>query len=228
MYSEKNFIEAVTNKHFITKVCQIIKDQAGKNIKEKDSFTLVLSGGRTPKAIFEELALSYKDSIDWSKVHFFWLDERCVEPNHKDSNYKLAYDYLISKLEKVGSVHCMKGELNPQTAANEYREEISNFFGVNEIRFDFVLLGMGEDGHVASLFPDNKEIKLVNELVLATDKKYNGYRRITFGLNLINMIKYKLLLVKGTEKLNILENNDISLPINKITQKQIVYIGDQT
>jgi len=219
-----NIIKTKTQEEFVKTVCETIKEQAEKNIKEKDSFTFVLSGGRTPKAIFEELALNYKESIDWSKVHFFWLDERCVEPKHEDSNYKLAYDHLISKLDSVGSVNRMKGELNPQIAAKEYKEEILNFFGADEVRFDFVLLGMGEDGHVASLFPNSAEVKKVSDLVLATERVYGGYRRITLGLNLINMSRCKLLMVKGKQKLDNLEKNDVNLPINKIVNKQIVYI----
>jgi 6-phosphogluconolactonase len=219
-----NMIKTNSQEEFVNVVCETIKEQADKNIKEKDSFTFVLSGGRTPKAIFEELALNYKKSIEWSKVHFFWLDERCVSPSHKDSNYKLAYDHLISKLADVGSVHRMKGEIDPNQAAKEYKEEILSFFGADEVKFDFVLLGMGEDGHVASLFPDSAEVKKVSDLALATERVYGGYRRITLGLNLINMSMFKLLMVKGEEKMRNLENCDEKLPINKIKDKKVVCI----
>lgn len=217
--------QATSNQEFIRIVCETIKEQANKNIEEKGSFTFVLSGGRTPKDIFTELAKNYKDSIDWSMVHFFWLDERCVEPSHVDSNYKLAYDTLISKLDCVGSVHRIKGEMEPNNAAKIYEEELLSFFGINVIKFDFVLLGMGEDGHVASLFPKSKELGLVSDIVLVTQRKYDKYRRITLGLNLINVSLYKILLVKGVDKLNILNSEDLSFPIKKINQKNIVYLG---
>ena len=95
---------------------------------------------------------NYKKNIDWKNVHLFWVDERCVSPFHDDSNYKLANDNLISKLSlSLGSVHRIKGEINPKLAAsciNRYKV----IFKKNEIRFDMVLLGMGDDGHVASIF----------------------------------------------------------------------------
>lgn len=220
----KDIIKTNSNKEFIKTICEIIKEEANKNIKEKNSFTFVLSGGRTPKDIFIELALNYKESIEWSKVHFFWLDERCVEPTNENSNYKLAYDYLISKLDKVGSVHRMKGELNPEVATKEYKEKILNFFGADEVRFDFVLLGMGEDGHVASLFPNSVEFKKVSDLVLATEKSYGGYRRVTLGLNLINMSRYKLLMVSGGEKLELLKGFKTE-PITLIEKINIVGVA---
>lgn len=218
-----NIIKTSSQEEFTKTICEIIKEQAHKKIEKKGSFTFVLSGGRTPKYIFDKLASSYMYSIDWDKVHFFWLDERCVEPDHVDSNYKLAYDNLISKLNNVGSVHRIEGELEPNQAAKEYKKEVSNFFSIDQIRFDFVLLGMGEDGHVASLFPNSAEVNKVDDLVLATDKDYNGYRRITFGLNLINTITYKLLLIKGDDKLKLLEGLENKLPINKIDISKIVY-----
>lgn len=217
-----DIVKTASQEEFVKIVCEIIKEQANKSIKEKDEFTLVLSGGRTPKDIFDELALNYKDSINWSKVHFFWLDERCVGPNHEDSNYKLTYDNLLSKLVDVASVHRIKGELVPKQAAQKYKEELLNFFGVNEIRFDFVLLGMGEDGHVASLFPNSTEVQKITDLVLATDRTYNGYQRITLGLNLINTIAFKLLLIKGDKKLSIVNSCNEALPINKIRDMKVV------
>ena len=97
-------INKVNKDNFVKHVCKIIKDKSMENIEKKGGFIFVLSGGKTPEKIFIELAVNYKESIDWTKVHFFWLDERCVKSDHEDSNYKLAYDNLISKLDKVGSV----------------------------------------------------------------------------------------------------------------------------
>lgn len=208
---------------FANKICDIIKDQSIKNILEKQSFTLVLSGGRTPKIIFDNLAKNYKDGIEWEKIHFFWLDERCVEQSSNDSNFKLANDHLISKLDKVGSINRMKGEIDPNLAAKDYNYQLKKFFGNNEVKFDFVLLGMGEDGHVASLFPKSNELKKEKEHVLVTDKKYGGYRRITLGLNFINSISFKLLIIKGCKKLSIYKNEN-NLPINKINNTNIFYI----
>ena len=141
-----------------------------------------------------------------------------------NSNFKLAYDHLISKLKTVGSIHRINGEIEENKAAKEYQEELLNFFNTKEIRFDFALLGMGKDGHVASLFPKSEEIKKRNDLVLVTNKTYNGFKRITMGLDLINRINYKLLLVIGKDKFKTLVSKDDSLPINKINNKEVVYL----
>jgi 6-phosphogluconolactonase len=194
---------------FANRISQIIVKRANESIKERGRFSFVLSGGSTPKYIFMDLAENHKNSIEWSKVHFFWLDERCVEPSHKDSNYKLAYDHLISKLESVGSVHRIKGEIYPNQAVKEYKLEMLNFFIDNEVEFDFVLLGMGEDGHVASLFPDAKELQEKNKIVLSTNKKYNGFYRITLSSNTINNSKFNLLILKGKIKYEKYKENNL-------------------
>lgn len=220
----KEVIFSTNNKEeFVSHICETIKKQAIENIRVKSFFTLVLSGGRTPKEIFKELAKNYKESIEWSKVHLFWLDERSVNAYHDDSNYKLAYKNLISKLDvAIGSVHRIKGELEPMWAETEYEKDIKLFFKRNAIKFDFVLLGMGDDGHVASLFPNSKELNLKGKLVLATEKEYKGHYRITLSIDIINRSEFKLLMVKGRNKFNILESNDTFYPINRIKNKYIV------
>ena len=212
-----------TKKEFVSHICDNIKERAVEEIRTKNFFTLVLSGGRTPKVIFEELVLNYKDKIDWSNVHLFWVDERCVNPSHYDSNYKLANDNLISKLGlSLASVHRIKGEIEPKLAANKYEQDLKLFFKNDDIIFDMVLLGMGDDGHVASLFPESQELIFKHKLVLATKKIYNNYYRITMGLDLINRSKFKLLMVKGSNKLKILESGDALYPINRINNMYIV------
>lgn len=222
----KKIINVKNDKEFIKTTCEIIKEQASKSIELKDDFTFVLSGGRTPKSIFDELIDSYQESIDWSKVHFFWLDERCVDASNEGSNFKLAFESLLSKLGKVGSIHRIKGEQEPLKAAYDYKKDIECFFGDNEIKFDFILLGMGEDGHVASIFPDSKELELKNELVLATESLYNGFYRISLGLNLIDSSRYNLLLVNSSKKRNILELENIKYPINQIKNKTIIILDN--
>ena len=219
-----NIVETTSQEEFVKSVCEKIKEESFKRIKEKGKFTIVLAGGQTPKIIFDELILSYKNSIDWGKISFFWVDERCVAPTDKSSNFKLAYDHLLSKLKSVGSIHRIKGEIEVDKAAKDYQKDLINFFKGNEIKFDFVLLGMGEDGHVASLFPNSKEIKKTNELVLATEKAYDGFKRITMGLDLINEISYKLLIIRGEKKLKTLFSKNETLPISNIKYKHIYYL----
>lgn len=220
----KSIINTNSNEDFVQTICEIIKRQAIENIEKKGSFTFVLSGGRTPKSVFTKLINDYSNTIDWSKVHFFWLDERYVDSKNKDSNYKLAYENLISKLDNVGSVHRIKCELNIQDAVIEYNENILNFFGTEEVRFDFILLGMGEDGHIASIFPESRELKLTDQLVLHTAKKYSGYYRISLGLDLINNSKFKLLMIRGREKMTILKQKSLNFPIHKIQKiQEVIY-----
>lgn len=196
-----NIVEKVFDKVKFTQIAsQIIIKQAMECLKNNNKFTFVLSGGKTVEDIYVYLANNHKYSIDWSKVHFFWLDERCVPITHKESNYKLAYDSLIIKLNNVGSINRMKGEINPNQSAKEYNKTLLNFFKKNEICFDFILLGMGEDGHIASLFPNTKELKEKKKIVLNTSKKHTGFYRITLSINIINNSKYNLLLLKGLKK----------------------------
>ncbi len=216
-------ISTNTRKEFVSHICKTIKERAFEEIRTKSFFTLVLSGGRTPKVIFEELILNYKEIIDWSNVHLFWVDERCVNQSHNDSNYKLANDNLISKLgSSLGSIHRIKGELDPNLAASQYEHDIKLFFQNDKINFDMILLGMGDDGHVASIFPKSQELILKHKLILATEKIYNNYYRITMGLDLINSSKFKLLMVKGDNKFKILESGGVSYPINRINNMYIV------
>ena len=195
-----NSIEKVFNKvEFIKRASQIVIKNAKACIEKKNKFTFVLSGGKTVKDIYIDLAKNHKYSIDWNKVHFFWLDERCVPPKHKESNYKLAFDNLIFKLGKVGSINRIKGEINPIQSVKEYKKTILNFFK-KKICFDFILLGMGEDGHVASIFPNTNELKEKKKIVLNTSKKHGGFYRITLSSNIINNSIYNLPLLKGLKK----------------------------
>ena len=208
---------------YARKVCNKIFQEATQNIASKGSFTFVLSGGRTPKSIFKLLLSEYKEKIEWEKVHFFWLDERCVSPSDRESNYKLAFDYLLSSLEKIGSVHRIEGELHPELAREKYENDLLRFFGTRDnIIFDFILFGMGEDGHVASIFPKSKEMFSPQYIVLNTEEKYNGFYRITLGLAIINQSKFKLLLANNVTKIRILESNDLNYPINLVQNKSII------
>lgn len=196
-----------------------------KSINIKDCFTLVLSGGNTPKIIFDELVRDYTASIDWKKVHIFWLDERCVDPEHEDSNYKLAKDHLLDYLEP-GSVHRMEGELEPKLAASRYEDVIRDFFDLHEGEipaFDLILLGMGEDGHCASLFPQSSELHEKKRLVVSTEKQYNGHTRISLTLPVINM-STKVLMIGSQKKLDVFNDKQRALPIHQVNQENMKVI----
>lgn len=166
-------------------------EDAARSIREKGRFAVALAGGSTPKALYELLATGYRDALEWRNVHVFFGDERTVPPNHEDSNYRMAHEALLSHVP-VGSVHRMRGELDPREAAALYEEELTAFFG-DRPNFDLVLLGMGEDGHTASLFPctpaldarsrwavENPVEKLDTERLTLTIPTINAARKVTF------------------------------------------------
>jgi 6-phosphogluconolactonase len=121
-------------------------------------FVLGLSGGETPLPLFDRLAGDHADAVEWESVHVFWADERCVEPDDPDSNYGRARTRLLDRVPVVPSkIHRIRGEMTPPVAAGIYRAELAAFFHAErpvaaEAAFDVVLLGVGADGHVASIF----------------------------------------------------------------------------
>lgn len=163
--------------------------------------TLVLAGGGTPRRLYERLAQEpYRQRIDWPKVALFWGDERCVPPAHPTSNYRMAADTLLSGIPEVGSVHRILGELDPGRAAALYEKEIRKLGGETVPRFDLVLLGMGADGHTASLFPDTPELLEERRAVVATTAPEPPRERVTITLPVINAARKVMFLVTDGEK----------------------------
>jgi 6-phosphogluconolactonase len=131
-------------------------EQAVQSISERNRFLVALNGGSTPTRLFELLATDYHEKADWSKVHVFWGDERCVPPADSGSSYGQARDILLSHvLIPDSNIHRIKGELGPAEASKDYSLTLRGFASppLEWPRFDLVYLGMGEDGHTASLFP---------------------------------------------------------------------------
>ncbi|MCI0611230.1 MAG: 6-phosphogluconolactonase [Anaerolineae bacterium] len=135
---------------------KLFVEQADQSIAERDQFLVALNGGSTPTRLFQLLATDYRGQADWSKVHVFWGDERCVPPDDAGSSYGQARDLLLSRVSIPDSnIHRIKGELGPAEASKEYTLVLKRFASsaLDWPRFDLVYLGMGEDGHTASLFP---------------------------------------------------------------------------
>ncbi len=178
----------------------------GDAVSHRGRATLCLSGGSTPKAVYELLA--GEQSVDWAKVHFFWGDERCVPPTHPESNFLMASEAFLQKLSiPDANIHRIEAERPPAEAAERYESELRTFFGLmeNEIpRFDVTLLGLGEDGHTASLFPGttilNESKRLVAEVYV---EKFKAYR-ISITYPLVNNSKVIMFLVSGSGKATIL------------------------
>lgn len=172
-------------------------------VADKDIFHVALSGGSTPKLIFDILAKDFGNKIDWSNIQFYWGDERCVPPTDDDSNYKMTVEHLFSKIDvPKKNIHRILGENDPHGEALRY----SNLLEINLDRvegipqFDLVILGMGDDGHTASIFPH--EIVLWNaedHCVVATHPD-SGQKRVSINGQIINTAKEVAFLVTGTDK----------------------------
>ena len=174
-------------------------------IEERGRLVVVLAGGSTPKAMYEVLARDYADRVDWSRVHVFFGDERTVPPDHDDSNYRMASETLLDHVP-VGSVHRMQGELPPDEAAEAYEEELRTFFRTEELpRFDLILLGVGGDGHTASLFPETSALEIDDRLVVANPVLKLDTTRITLTVPVINAAWAVLFLVAGEDKAGALD-----------------------
>ena len=173
-------------------------EEAARSIREKGRFAVALAGGTTPKRTYELLADRYRDALDWSKVHVFFGDERTVPPDHEDSNYRMAYEALLSRVP-VGSVHRMRGELPPPEAAALYEEELTAFFG-GPPGFDLVLLGIGADGHTASLFPNTPALDTRDRWAVENPVEKLGTQRLTLTVPAINAARKVVFLVAGEGK----------------------------
>ena len=185
---------------------QIAKDFADwliALIHSKDSLHVALSGGSTPKIVFDELALRNLSKEDWQKVHLYWGDERCVPPEDSESNYKMTVEHLISKIEiPKGNVHRVKGENDPQKEAKRYAAVLKDKLpAVEDLpRFDLVILGMGDDGHTASIFPHEIDLWNADQICEVAEHPETGQKRITITGKVINHAATVAFLVTGESK----------------------------
>ncbi|CAN5623026.1 6-phosphogluconolactonase [soil metagenome] len=175
-------------------------DRASAAIRETGRFAVALAGGSTPEVTYAMLATEHADEVDWSNVHVFFGDERTVPPDDEDSNHRMANEALLSHVS-VGSVHRMKGELPPDEAATEYEEELREFFGPDETPlFDLIQLGIGDDGHTASLFPNTAALEVTDCWVAQNPVPKTETVRITLTIPVLNAAKAVSFLVAGEGK----------------------------
>lgn len=174
--------------------------QAEAALKDRPYFSVALSGGSTPKAIFEGLAK--RKRIPWERVLLFWSDERCVPPDHPDSNYRMAMTALAPLNIPPENIFRMHGEEPPETAAKNYdlllREELP------ALRFDLMMLGMGEDGHTASLFPKTHALHTVGQMATANFLPEKKTWRLTLTYDCINNSAHTTIYVLGKNKAEII------------------------
>jgi 6-phosphogluconolactonase len=187
--------------------------------------SIALSGGSTPRRTHELLAAPpLRDTIPWDQVHVFWGDERCVPPDHADSNYQMAYETLLSRVPiPARNVHRVPTEAGaPVAVAAHYERELRGHFGleVEDVPvFDLLLLGMGPDGHTASLFPDGPAVEETRRLVVPSEIEYMPHPRVTFTLPVLNAARAVAFLVTGRDKASALAKalaGDPSVPAGRV------------
>lgn len=178
-------------------------------VESRGRFSLALSGGSTPGTLYRLLARDpYRGQIPWEGVHLFWGDERCVPPDDPGSNFWLVNETLIADVPiPPENVHRVRGELEPEMAARGYERVLQDYFCGRRTRFDLVLLGLGSDGHTASLFPGSAALGETERLAMAVQAHYEDRpaHRVTLTLPAINSARQVLFLVAGSAKANIVE-----------------------
>ncbi len=180
-----------------------------EELARKGFFTVVLSGGKTPSGLYSLLASEeFRERVPWKDIHFFWGDERCVPPGDDESNYGTAWRLMLSKAAvPEENIHRMRGEAEPRASALEYEEEIRRFFrekGEEGLpSFDFILFGLGEDGHTLSLFPGSPALSERERLVVESRAKRPG-PRLTMTIPLVRNARAGAFLVAGKGKAGIL------------------------
>jgi len=195
---------------------------ARKSINEKGNFSVALSGGSTPKPLYQALTASERqEKLEWEKIHLFWGDERCVPPDHLDSNYRMVMENLLQYISIPDeNVHRVPTEMDPIMAAFSYEETLRGFFKESLPRFDLVFLGMGGDGHTASLFPHSAGLNEEARWFIVNYAPERETWRLTLTKNAINSAKHVVVLVAGRSKADMLSDvlNGDYQPVKKPIQ----------
>ena len=190
----------------ITALANWITSLIQKTLEVKDKFTIALSGGETPKKLYQRLASDeYREKINWSRLHIFWGDERFVPFTDDSNNAKMAFDNLLSKINIPSEqIHTMWTDVTPQESATQYENILHKYFDKKQTTFDLVLLGMGDDGHTLSLFPGNEVLNDTTSWVSAVGSKEKG-ERITLMPSVVNRSSAIAFLITGESKAKILQ-----------------------
>ncbi|TWT74339.1 6-phosphogluconolactonase [Allorhodopirellula solitaria] len=172
------------------------------------TLTVALSGGSTPKRLFELWADQFSDKIDWSRIEFFWGDERCVPPEDAESNYGVAKELLFDRISIPGeNIHRVKGEASPEQECNRYEQEIQRIVPADRDgnpQFDLIILGMGDDGHTASIFPHQNEFLKSPKVCEVATHPQSGQQRVTLTGRVLDAAKKVTVLVTGAGKADVL------------------------
>jgi 6-phosphogluconolactonase len=217
---------------------KLFAQQAAKSISERGQFLVALNGGSTPTRLFQLLATDFRDKVDWSKTHVFWGDERSVSPDDPESSFGQARETLLSHVPIPDSnIHRIKGELESTEASKEYSNTLKNFTSSTSDwpHFDLVYLGMGEDGHTASLFPGSP--LNVSEPTMPVTAHYQDRpaNRVTLTPKVFNNARMVAFMAAGEKKANTLAEvlsdryNPEQYPAQRIDPKdgKLIWLVDE-
>jgi 6-phosphogluconolactonase len=192
---------------------EIFKSKIDSLLITNEKINIAISGGNTPLLLFNVLAENYENKIEWSRINFFWADERCVPPDSPESNFGSAYNALFRNIViSPANIHRIKGEAVPEEEAERYSGEVRQLVSAKHSlpSFDLILLGIGEDGHTASIFPGQEELIMSDKLYAVSYHPATGQKRITMTGKIINNSTDVSFLVSGRNKAEI-----VSRIINK-------------
>jgi 6-phosphogluconolactonase len=196
-------------RQFVPDAVELIRQAAERAVEERGLFRLGLAGGNTPKAVYEALATSSK-SLPWERVQITFGDERCVPPGDSASNYRMANEALLSKVSiPEGNVFRIRGEIDPLEAAQEYEARLSavaSRFGEAIYAHDLLLLGLGEDGHTASLFPESPALLETQRWITPARGPKPPPQRVSFTFPLINAARQIAFLVNDPSKESVIQS----------------------
>ena len=213
-------INEKSEKYLIDQFISNLKKDFLRKKKQNKRFSFVLTGGESPRKLYKKLT---KIDIDWNNIDLFWGDERYVSHLSKDSNYRLAFNEFIKKIKlDKKNIFPIKTNKSISKASAEYSSTITEYFKYKKISFDYCLLGMGNDGHIASLFPNSENLykKFITKPVIRKD-----FKRITLGLNIINNSKKILLWLNNKSKSKIylkLKKRGKKIPVNNLNKRNTV------
>jgi len=225
MRVKSEIIVVNTAGHLAKKGAEIFLHIAMKSIERQDSFSVALSGGSTPKLMYSILSQEpYISKFPWEETHIFWVDERCVPISDPESNYgKAKKDFLDQISIPTKQIYRMNGKVSPEEGAVIYEKKLRDFFKISEDEFpafNLIFLGIGEDGHTASLFPGQKALEEKERLVVSVKGGNPNVDRLTMTFPVLNRAKQIVFLVSGKEKASIVkdifENSHLQLPVMKI------------
>ena len=228
--TENNIYTFETTEEVARAVARVIAVNTNRQERNKRYYNVALSGGNTPKLLFQILASEFSEKIRWEALRLFWVDERCVPPTDQESNYGMTYQNLLKKTYiPVTNIFRMKGENDPSEEAVRYQalleKELKMKKGIPQL--DLVLLGMGDDGHTASIFPDNLALLHADETVAVARHPVSGQMRITLTGKIIRQARQRIFLITGKSKSNVL--NEIlknEVPAQKYLAFHILSLPD--